>query len=160
MNKKRLYPLFITVLVMFFMISGCKNTTEPKQTVNMPLFKPVGGTYSSPQIVTISCSTSDVVIRFTTNGSEPTESSTQYSGHILVNSTMTIKAKAYRSNWTPSSTASATYTITASSIVAPPTFNPVGGSYNTSQNVTLSCDTPESVIRYTINGSEPTESST
>ncbi len=43
--------------------------------------------------------------------------------------------------------------------VATPTFTPIGGTYTTAQNVTISCATSGAQIRYTTNGVEPTESS-
>ncbi len=83
--------------------------------VATPTFSSVGGTYSSAQNVTISCSTVGATIRYTTNGSEPTSSSPQYTGPITVNSTTAIKAKAFKAGMTESYTASATYTINAPS---------------------------------------------
>jgi hypothetical protein len=44
--------------------------------------------------------------------------------------------------------------------VATPTFNPAGGAYTSAQSVTLSDSTAGSSIRYTVNGSTPTASST
>ena len=44
--------------------------------------------------------------------------------------------------------------------VATPTFNPAGGTYASAQSVTLSDTTPGSSIRYTLDGSTPTASST
>jgi len=43
--------------------------------------------------------------------------------------------------------------------VATPTFNPAGGSFDAPVNVTISCATAGATIRYTIDGSEPTASS-
>jgi len=63
--------------------------------------------------VLISCSTSGAVIRYTTNGAEPTQSSPTYSNPINVSSTTTIKAKGFKNGWMPSATASETYTISA-----------------------------------------------
>ena len=40
--------------------------------------------------------------------------------------------------------------------VATPTFSPVAGTYSSSQSVALSCSTSGAVIRYTVDGSEPT----
>jgi hypothetical protein len=80
--------------------------------VAAPVFSPVGGTYTGAQSVSISCSTSGANIRYTTNGAEPTSSSTLYTGSISVTTgTTTIKAKAFASGMTDSDTASATYTI-------------------------------------------------
>ena len=132
---------------------------EAPSIVATPTFNPSGGTYSTTQNVTLGCTTPSATIRFTTNGSDPTEASTQYSSPITVSTTTTIKAKAFRSGWTPSATASATYTITPSGTVATPTFSPPGGTYTSSQSVSISCTTTGATIRYTTNGSEPTATS-
>ncbi len=130
-------------------------------TVSAPAFSPAGGTYSSAQSVTISCATSNAAIRYTTDGSEPTSSSAQYTGAINVSSTTTIKARAFKAGMNDSATASATYTINSStSQVAAPTFSPAGGTYTSAQTVTISCATAGAAIRYTTDGSEPTAAST
>ena len=140
-------------------IANSSYSIEMPQTVATPTFSPSGGTYTSAQSVTISCSTPGATIRYTTNGSEPTSSSTIYSRPINVSSTTTIKAKAFKDGWTPSSTASATYTIAPIGTVATPTFIPAGGTYSTAQNVNITTTTANATIRYTTNGSNPTESS-
>lgn len=113
MQSKRLIVLIISLLLILFAFSCKKETTEPEdqQTVATPTFSPAGGTYTSTQNVALSCTTTGATIRYTTNGSEPTSSSTAYSSPINVSSTTTIKAKGFRDGWTPSATASATYTI-------------------------------------------------
>lgn len=113
MKSKRLIVLIISLLLILLVFSCKKETTEPEdqQTVATPTFSPAGGTYSSAQNVALSCTTTGATIRYTTNGSEPTSSSTAYSSPINVSSTTTIKAKAFKEGWTPSATASATYTI-------------------------------------------------
>jgi hypothetical protein len=128
-----------------------------------PVFSPPGGTYSSPQSVIITCSTyvNDVSIRYTTDGSEPKEYSAVYLSPIEVSSTTTIKARGYHVDWMPSDIATVAYTINnPPSKVATPTFNPLGGTYSSSQSVTLSCPTSGATIRYTTDGSEPSASST
>jgi hypothetical protein len=52
------------------------------------------------------------------------------------------------------SVSSATATLTVQE-VARPTFSPVGGSYSSSQNVTVTCATPGATIYFTTDGSEP-----
>lgn len=81
------------------------------QTVATPSFTPGGGTFSTTQLVSITCSTSAATIRYTTNGSDPTSSSTIYSNPISVSATTTIKAKAFKSGMDDSAIASAVYTI-------------------------------------------------
>ena len=44
--------------------------------------------------------------------------------------------------------------------VAMPTFSPVGGTYVEAQNVTISCETPDVDIYYTLDGSDPDDEST
>jgi hypothetical protein len=43
--------------------------------------------------------------------------------------------------------------------VATPTFDPVGGTYTSAQNVTISCATSGATIYYTTNGNDPTTNS-
>ena len=80
-------------------------------SVATPTFDPAGGTYSDPVNVTISCATSGASIRYTTDGTNPTASSTLYSSPIAVSSTTTIKAVAMKSGMNNSAIASATYTF-------------------------------------------------
>ena len=84
----------------------------PPTTVSAPVFSPGQGTYTSPQSVSISTSTADATIHYTLDGTtDPTEISSTYSTPIPISSTKTIKAKAWKTGLTPSSVASATYTI-------------------------------------------------
>lgn len=123
-----------------------------------PTFSPDGGTYAAGQNVTVSCTSPDVTIHYTTNGVDPTESDPTVAsgGTVLVEYSLTLKAKAFRSNWTASSVKSASYTITT---VTTPQFNPDGGISNTRIDVTVTCVTPGATIRYTTNGADPTASS-
>ena len=95
---------------------------KTSEIVAAPDFSPAGGTYTSAQSVTLSTTTTGATIRYTTNGSDVTSSSTVYSGAITVSATTTIKAKAFRSGAVDSNQASATYTINAASF-SPTTFS-------------------------------------
>ncbi|MFC1400492.1 chitobiase/beta-hexosaminidase C-terminal domain-containing protein [Streptacidiphilus sp. N1-5] len=130
-------------------------------TVATPTFSPAGGTFSSAQTVTLADSTSGASIRYTTDGSTPTASSTLYSTPLSITATTTVKAIGILSGSTNSAVASATYTIsTAPSTVATPTFSPAGGTFSSAQTVTLADSTSGAGIRYTTDGSTPTASST
>ncbi|SDX37958.1 chitobiase/beta-hexosaminidase C-terminal domain-containing protein [Paenibacillus sp. CF384] len=83
----------------------------PVSTVATPTFSPAAGTYTSAQSVTISSSTSGADIRYTTDGSTPTASSTLYTGAVNVSSSQTLKAIGIKSGMTNSAVASAAYTI-------------------------------------------------
>jgi predicted cupin superfamily sugar epimerase len=87
------------------------NTLTPAPN---PAFSPAGGSYSLPQSVTITASAAGATIYYTTNGSTPTTSSTQYTGAISVSATTTVKAIATATGFSTSAVASATYTISGS----------------------------------------------
>ena len=82
-----------------------------QQTVATPTFSPAGGTYTEAQQVSISCSTAGSTICYTLDGSEPNENSAQYDVPLSINTTTTLKAKAFKSGYTPSGVATATYTF-------------------------------------------------
>ena len=151
---------YIPVYVHGVKVYGNEPNTSIPTAVATPAFSPAGGTYSSAQSVVISCGTSGATIRYTTDGSTPTSSSTVYSGAITVSSTTTIKAYATASGMTDSSVATAIYTISSTQQVATPAFSPAGGTYSSAQSVAISCGTSGATIRYTTDGSTPTSSST
>ncbi|HTB80974.1 MAG TPA: chitobiase/beta-hexosaminidase C-terminal domain-containing protein, partial [Opitutaceae bacterium] len=77
-----------------------------------PSFSPAGGTYTTTQTVTISTTTGGASIRYTTDGSTPSETAgTLYSSPVSVSSSETLTAIAYESGFTDSSVTSASYTI-------------------------------------------------
>jgi hypothetical protein len=80
--------------------------------VATPTFSPGGGAYAGAQTVTISDSTSGASIRYTLDGSTPSETAgTLYSGPVTIGSTVTLNAIAYLSGDADSPVASAVYTI-------------------------------------------------
>ena len=113
--------------------------TRTIETVATPTFTPAAGTYNSIQSVTISCTTPEAVIHYTTNGSEPTADSPVYNGAITVAENMTIKAIALKDGWNPSQIATAEYVINLPKLNAP-TFNPPAGTYTSAQSVEISAE--------------------
>jgi N-acetylneuraminic acid mutarotase len=103
--------------------SGCLTSAvaSAAYTINLPqaatpTFSVPAGTYTTVQTVTISDATAGATIYYTTNGTTPTTSSTNYTAAIPVATTETIQAIAVASGYTTSGVASATYTI-------PPNFS-------------------------------------
>ncbi len=122
------------------------------------VFNPVGGSYSTPQNVLLTTATDAATIRYTTDGSEPTVASVLYTVAVNVplNSTMTIKAKAFKTGWTPSTTTSETYTVTGQVAISAPVFTPATGNYINAISVALGTPNPaDAVVYYTTDGSEP-----
>ncbi len=133
--------------------------TPPLQ-VAAPSFSPVAGTYTSAQTVTIGTTTSGTTIRYTTDGSTPSETTgTVYSGAVNISATTTLQAIAYASGMSDSPVTSGTFTIGVPPPpqVAAPSFSPGAGSYTSAQAVTISTTTSGATIRYTTDGSTPNE---
>lgn len=126
--------------------------------VSRPVFIPPGGTYGSAQTVTMTCSTSGSSIFYTTDGSTPTTSSTRYTGPISVSASTTLKAVATASGLTPSIVESEDYFIINQ--VSVPVISPDGGLFSTAQTVSITTPTSGATIRYTLDGSVPTSTST
>ena len=118
-----------------------------------PTVTPGSGTYATPQAPTMSTSTAGATIRYTTDGSEPTEASTAYPPAPNVDATLTLKAKAFLAGWTASDTTARVYTMK----VGAPALSPSGGTYTSAQTVTVTTVTPNATLRYTTSGYEPVE---
>jgi N-acetylneuraminic acid mutarotase len=134
------------------------SNTPPTPVAATPTFNPPAGTYTGTQNVTISSTTSGATIYYTTDGSTPTTSSTQYTAPVSVSSSETLNAIATATGYTNSNVGSAAYTINTPQ-AAIPTFNPPAGTYASAQSVTISDTTPGASIYYTTDGSTPTTSS-
>ncbi|MHC1702392.1 MAG: chitobiase/beta-hexosaminidase C-terminal domain-containing protein [Tenuifilaceae bacterium] len=80
-------------------------------TVAAPQFSLVAGNYLGAQNVTITSATADAIIYYTLDGSTPTEASTLYSTPVAINSSATLKAKAFKAGMDPSPVTSAAYVI-------------------------------------------------
>ena len=78
-----------------------------------PTFSVLAGAYSTAQSVTISSITDGATIYYTTNGTEPTTSSTVYSSAISITENMTLKAIAVKAGCANSDVAEVTYTFYA-----------------------------------------------
>lgn len=79
--------------------------------VRTPVVLPEGSIYYKPISVTIDCGTEDAIIRYTTDGSEPSEASAVYSSPILIDSYTVLKVKAFREGLDPSDTVTQIYDI-------------------------------------------------
>lgn len=87
------------------------NPTDVVVKVATPTFTPESSEVVAGSTVSISTTTADATIYYTTNGDEPTTGSTLYSDPITINADMTIKAIAVKDGMSNSNVASASYTI-------------------------------------------------
>jgi hypothetical protein len=114
-----------------------------------PDFSPAGGTYSSSQTVQLSDTTPNPTIYYTTDGTQPTHASKQYTTPIAVTSTSTIKAIASSSGLNDSPVATATYTINPNATVI--NFG-IGFSTPTGMQLNGSTDLDDSRLQLTNGG--------
>ena len=126
-------------------------------TVATPTFTPGAGTFGEAQTVSIATATPGATIRYTLDGTDPTDRSPVYTMPVVVDWTATLEAKAFKNDWAASAVASAAYTINLANTAAPASFSPLPGMYTTTRTVTLGCGTAGSTLHYTTNGADPTE---
>lgn len=125
--------------------------------VATPTFSVASGTYTSDFNVVVSNATDGSTMRYTQNGSEPTASDpTVASGSsIAIGQSQTLKVTAWKAGTPSSAVGSVAYEMK----VATPWMSPPAGSYSSAAGVTLATATAGAVVRYTVDGSEPTTSS-
>ena len=78
--------------------------------VTPPVFSPAPCLFYPSTNVVITCIDAGAVIRYTLDGTNPDEASPVYAGPIVVDDTVTIKARAFAAGLNPSPVVSATYT--------------------------------------------------
>jgi hypothetical protein len=136
--------------------------TVAGSVVAAPVFTPPGGSYKTPQTVSISSATSlNAIIYFTTDGSAPSTKSAVFSivNPITVANSQKLQAIAVVNGYAAASAVgSATYTLVGPA--AAPVFSLKAGTYPAEEWVTLSDATKGATIYYTTNGTAPSTSST
>ena len=105
-----------------------------------PTFSVAAGTYNSAQTVTISSTTPGSTIYYTTNGDEPTTSSShgtegEASASVTVSSSLTLKAIAYKGGMTTSDVSDAAYVICSTD----PSFSTTSSSNITITGARVTC---------------------
>lgn len=101
--------------------------TPNERRAEAPTAAPSGGTFAAPVDVTLTSATAGAEIRYTTDGSDPTSSSTLYTGSFKVSKSGAVKARAFKNGLTESLVTTATFTISAA-----------GGGGNPPANLRLS----------------------
>ncbi|WP_162463206.1 chitobiase/beta-hexosaminidase C-terminal domain-containing protein [Paenibacillus psychroresistens] len=125
--------------------------------VAAPSFDHGSGAVSSGTPVTITTVTAGAVIRYTTNNTKPTSTSTIFnsSSPIQITSDTTIRAIAFKANLADSSEITVAYTLSVLQTAEKPTFLPGEGTFTTTKTIELFSATQDATIYYTTDGSEP-----
>jgi hypothetical protein len=88
-------------------------------TLATPTAAPAPGLFTPPVTVTLS-GPAGATIRYTTDGSDPVDTSPVYTTALTLSQTTTLKARAFQVDWIPSAVLTAVYTI--QSDITPPTI--------------------------------------
>lgn len=126
-------------------------------SIDAPTANITSGAYSGIQTVTLNCSTSGMKIYYTLDRTAPTKNSTYYDSSIKIDKNTTLTVIAYNLNTNQYSSTN-TYTYTFGGPLQA-TANIPSGTYNGLLSVSLTCATPNALIYYTLDGSDPTTSS-
>lgn len=160
---------FLVVLPLILLVFSCSEKTTELIQLDDPIFNPASGTYFPGQVITITCPEYGATIRYTVDGSDPTDQSTVYDPNspLTVNNffpagetTATLKARAYKEGFDPSNTVEAIYTVEFFNTVGTPHFSPLSGDIQTSNDIYIICSTLNAAIHYTLDGTDPTPGST
>lgn len=109
--------------------------------------------------VSIEWECADGVLRYTTDGSDVTETSPEYVVAFAIDDTTTIKAKAFGETYFDSKQVELTVTREWESVATP--LIAAAESFSGGKTmVSISCATEGATIRYTVDGSEPNSHST
>jgi glucosylceramidase len=122
-SRLKVYRYWFSTLTLAVVATGCGGGSSsiapppppPPSPAATPAFWPAPGSYSQSQAgqtVSLSDATPNATIYYTTDGTTPTTSSTQYSNPITITSTTTIQAIATAASYSESATASGVYTLT------------------------------------------------
>jgi len=129
------------------------DVTPPVVTPNPP-----AGPIAAGSAVTLTSNEANTTIRFTTNGDTPTTSSPVYTAPIVVTTDVTIRFIGIDAGGNTSAPASAAYTAFDGTAPILST-SPVPGTYPSGRLISLLSNEPNTTIRFTTNGSNPTGSS-
>ncbi len=109
------YPLDLTFQAVV-VANGGTFAGFPGMNMNMqvetPVANPGGGSYSNSVQVELTTATNGATIYYTTDGSDPTDQSTEYTNQLTFTADTTLKAIAYAANMDPSAILTEAYTVT------------------------------------------------
>ena len=121
-----------------------------------PIVSPVDGTVfkHSGQIVTIDKSGEEGVLRYTTDGTDPTRESPVYEGPFTVDDSTVVKAKVFSDRYFDSAVVTVNLTREWETVPTP-VITAAEAFTGSETKVTLACAMAEATIRYTTDGGEP-----
>ena len=148
----------VGILLFLLSLSGC-DLLLGIQVVSDPIFSHTPGVYDESIVVSLSTGTEGATIRYTLDSSVPSEThGTVYEVPIGLTEEKLIRAIAYKDGYTPSNVVEGLFTVSTLP-VSDPTFYIPGGSYVGRQLVEIESTTDDAIIRYTLDGNDPSPTS-
>jgi len=92
---------------------GCDIVLSDVPTVAAPVLEPSGCAFYPSTNVVLSCTTAGATVRYTTDGSIPTEASEAYAGPIELSDDAVLRVRAFLDGWNPSAVVTASYAFDA-----------------------------------------------
>ncbi len=139
---------------------------DPWTHTEIPTADPVSGSeIHVGESIELNCATEGALIYYTTDGSGPTEDSTLYTEAIVVprsafGSPFKIRAFAVAEGCVPSGEGDFVYTVLPSDKTTAPVADPISGTeLAVGDTIDLSCTMSDAAIYYTLDGSDPDETS-
>jgi|GEM_PF-3325755 len=121
---------------------------------------PAPGSYKvAVPVVPVVCLSADERLVYTVDGTQPSASSWPLTCPVLLTDPTTLRVALVNAQGVVSRQTSGSYVIAGILTTAKPIANPAAGAYPSAQQVTLTCPTRGAIIRYTLDGSDPTPSS-
>ncbi len=136
----------------------CSAYYDIYEVAAQPSVFPLAGTYTDIVRVSLTHENPQARIHYTTDGTVPTEASPLYTSQLVFESSTTLKVKVFITGWQPSLTSTYSYLVTG--ILPIPDISMPSGVYPNPIYTNLSCSFPGASVRYTLDGSEPNQSST
>jgi hypothetical protein len=136
-------------LLLALTTTGCTmQQLQAGEQAATPTFSPSGGTFTTPQTITLSDIVPNAPIYYATTPTMQGATVKLYTGPFTVSTSETIYAVAAEDGYY-SDIANATYTIQTPAATPAPTISPNGGSFPTNQTVTLADAISGASIYYT-----------
>lgn len=120
-TTSRVFGILCGIVTIAATLTGCGGgggggggggVTPPGQ-VAMPLFQRAPGYFTGSINLEMTCATAGATINYTLDGTEPSASSMAYTTAVPLSTTTLVKARAYYTDWTPSTVNSGQFSVTS-----------------------------------------------
>lgn len=150
------FPLWLPALAPSGVATAVYHIQGGTPVVATPVVTPAAGTFTAPFQAQVSVATAGAVARYRLDGSDPTTADPVVPADgVAIDRSATLAVRAFKDGSTPSPVVRTTYVMQ----VQPASASLASGTYVGAQQVTLTSPTADSVVRYALDGSDPTAAS-